>query len=204
MSIEQILSTSENSLLFNVFQMPFLSEEQCEELATKVLAHRYSHPHAGSMQKYTVDVTSFLSDFLNDTVKTLTPSINDLFYFGNPNEYSIYTAHAILYSANGEGEKSLGIHRDDSDITVNITLQTKNLKGCDIGFADSTEYGNTYCIENFGKLKAKLDAHCSVNTVHPTVGGCILHRGEHPHSTFSIQEGSRMALIVWLKKKLTQ
>ena len=200
MSIEDIVSTSENSVLFNVFQMPFLSEEQCASMTKEVLDHRYSHPHHGSMQKHTVDVTSFLKDFLSSTVKTLTPTINDLFYFGESNTYSLYSAHAIIYSATGNGENELGIHTDDSDITVNITLMIENLKGSQVGFFDSNEYGNEFCIRNFEKMREKLAHKRNSNTITPQLGHCVLHRGDHAHCTFSIQEGSRMALIMWLKK----
>lgn len=201
MSVETIVQTSENSVLFNVFQLPFLNKEQCAELTKKVLDHRYTHPHEGSMQKYTVDVSSFLGDFLKQTLQTLTPSINDLFFFGERNQYSLYTAHAILYSAVGEGEKSLKTHADDSDITVNLTIQSENLSGSELYFVDSTDYGNTFCQEQFGKMKEKLDKMIRVNSLATELGTCILHRGDHPHSTSTIHSGSRIALILWLKKK---
>ena len=204
MTIEDIISTSENSVLFNVFQMPYLTGEECDSLAKKVLENRYSHPHEGSMQKYTVDVTPFLGEFLTNIMEKLTPIINELYYFGKGNTYSLFTAHAILYSADGQGERSLGLHVDDADVTVNLTLQTENLKGCEIGFMDSTEYGNDYCITNFGRAKAKLDGGCHVHTVVPEVGTLLFHRGNHPHRTFYIQQGSRIALILWLKKRIIE
>jgi hypothetical protein len=201
MSIESILETSENSLLFNVFQRPMLSKEQCAELTQKVLDHRYTHKHEGSMQKHTVDISSFLGEFLQETLQTLIPSINDLFYFGEENLYSLVTAHAILYSATGEGEKSLNTHIDDSDITLNLTIQSENLSGSELYFLDSTEYGNTLCNEQFGKIKQTLDTRIHVNSLRTELGTCILHRGNHPHSTSTIHSGNRIALILWLKKK---
>lgn len=203
MSVEDIVSTSENSVLFNVFQMPFLSDEQCKGMAKQVLDHRYTNKHESSMQKHTVDVTSFLGGFLKDTVETLTPTINNLFYFEQPNTYSLYTAHSIIYSATEEGEKQLGIHVDDSDITVNITLMTEDLRGSELGFWDSTEYGNDFCLQHFEKVKQNLSRQTRNNTLNPQVGWCLIHRGDHPHCTFSIQRGKRMALILWLKKKNT-
>ena len=98
MSIESIVQTSENSVLFNVFQLPFLTPEKCAELTKEVLGHRYSHPHENSMQKHTVDVSSFLKEFLKESLDNLIPKINDLFYFGVQNQYSLYAAYAIFYS----------------------------------------------------------------------------------------------------------
>ncbi len=200
MSVEDIVSTSENSVLFNVFQMPLISQEKCAELSKEILAHRHTHPHEGSMQKYTVDVSSFLGEFLKEIVQTLVPVVNTLFYFGTDNKYQLYTAHAIYYSAGPEGEKGLATHTDDSDITINITLMKKSLSGCEVRFLDSTEYGNDFCIQTFGRMKEKLDATMQVHSVQSDVGTCLLHFGNHPHLTSPIYEGERLALILWLKK----
>jgi hypothetical protein len=201
MSVQDIVSTSENSVLFNVFQLPLLSNEKCQELTKTILAHRHTHPHEGSMQKYTVNVSSFLGDFLKETLENLIPSINNLFYFGKETAFSLYTAHAVYYSAEGEGEKELRTHVDDSDITINITLMTESLSGCEVRFLDSTEYGNEFCIKHFGKMKEKLDAGMHLHSIKPEVGTCLLHFGHHPHLTSPIYSGKRLSLILWLKKK---
>jgi hypothetical protein len=200
MSLQNIVSTSETSVLFNVFQLPFLSKEKCVELTTTILAHRYSHPHEGSMQKHTIDVTSFLNDFLKETLHRLVPSINDLFYFGKQHTFHLYTAHAIYYSAEGEGEKGLNTHVDDSDVTINLTLMTESLSGSEVRFLDSTDYGNDYCKQHFGRMKEKLDAGMHLHSIAPEVGTCLLHYGNHPHLTSPIYTGKRLSLILWLKK----
>lgn len=202
MSLEEILSTSDTSVLFNVFQLPFLSQETCAQLTKEILTHRLADINQNSMQKYIIDVSHFLADFLRESVDRLTPSINDLFYFGENHTYSIFNAYAIYYNATGEGEKSLNTHVDDSDITVNITLMKENLDGCEVYFTDAPDYGNAYCIKNFSKMKQKLQKGSSSYSIKPEVGTCMLHYGNHPHMTSQIQSGKRVSLILWLKRKL--
>ena len=170
-----------------------------------ILDNRYRFPHDGSMQKYTVDATTILGDVLyNRILKDLTPTINMLFDFDQPQSYSLYSAHAIIYSASGEGEKGLSLHVDDSDITVNITLHASNLCGSELSFTDTTEYGNEFCLKNLDKMRQKIENTFTVTQFKTTVGNCILHRGSHHHSTTGIYTGERITLILWLKKNGTQ
>lgn len=199
--IEDIIASSENTVLFNVFQFPLLSHEECVNLSNVILDHRYSHPHEGSMQKYTVDTVALLPDFINKLMTTMKPIVNSLFDFGKEVSYSLYTAHAIIYSAEGEGEKKLGLHVDDSDITINITLLTENLLGNELRFLDSTPFGNDFCNKHFGLAQQKLSERCEILPVIPTLGGCILHRGSAPHETSTIYTGKRIALVLWLKRE---
>jgi len=153
------------------------------------------------MQKHTVDATNILGDIIyNRILNDLTPTINMLFDFDQPQGYSLYTAHAIIYSASGEGEKGLSLHVDDSDITVNITLHASNLSGSELSFTNTTEYGNYFCLKNLDKMRQKIENRFTVTQFKTVVGNCILHRGSHPHSTTGIYTGERIALILWLKK----
>jgi hypothetical protein len=199
-TLESILATSESSVLANIFQIDYLSKENCEALTQKILAHRHSHPHEGSMQKYTVDVTSFLDDFLQKCLADLTPIVNALFDFGQPTKYTLYTAHAIVYNATGEGEKALKCHVDDSDITINLTLHTENLNGNELRFLQTTPYGNDLCLRQFERMRVKQNTTSTLTSLTPKPGWCVLHRGNHPHETSLIQSGQRLALILWLKK----
>ena len=202
---DSILETSEKIALINVFQFPFLSETECQSMTKTILDNRYRFPHDGSMQKYTVDATTILGDVLyNRILKDLTPTINMLFDFDQSQSYSLYSAHAVIYSASGEGEKGLSLHVDDSDITVNITLHASNLCGSELSFTDTTEYGNEFCLKNLDKMRKKIENTFTVTQFKTTVGNCILHRGSHPHSTTGIYTGERITLILWLKKNGTQ
>jgi len=200
MSLQEIVSTSETSILFNVFQLPFLSHQKCAELTKEILSHQIADVNQNSMQKYTIDVSHFLADFLKESLERLRVPINDLFYFGENHSYSIFTAYSIYYSAKGEGEKMLNTHVDDSDITVNITLMTENLNGCEVHFTDAPDYGNDYCIKHFAKMKKKLQSFSTISSIKPEVGNCILHYGNHAHMTTPIQSGKRVSLILWLKR----
>jgi hypothetical protein len=44
---------------------------------------------------------------------------------------------------------------DDADITVNITLHSSNLSGCELSFRGTTEYGNAFCAANLEKMRQK-------------------------------------------------
>jgi hypothetical protein len=197
-----ITHSSDHTALINVFQFPFLSDEECRGITKTVLDNRYRFPHDGSMQRHTVDATHILSDVLYDRVlKDLVPAINTLFDFGQAQSYSLFSAHAIIYSANGTGEKSLSLHVDDADITVNITQQSSNPSGCELSFRGTTEYGNAFCTANLEKKRQKIEGTCAVTQVKlATPGICILHRGSHPHFTTAICGGERIALILWLKE----
>ena len=199
--METILETSEQTALINVFQFPFLTDTECQTMTNTILENRYRFPHDGSMQKHTVDATNILGTILHDRIlKDLQPTINMLFDFNKPQRYSLYTAHAIIYSAFGEGEKGLSLHTDDSDITVNITLHASNLSGSELSFTNTTDYGNDFCLKNLDKMRQKIENTFTVTQFKTTVGNCILHRGSHPHSTTGIYTGERIALILWLKK----
>lgn len=170
-----------------------------------ILENRHRFPHGGSMQKHTVDATSILGDILYTRIlKDLQPTINMLFDFNQPQAYSLYTAHAIIYSASGEGEKALSLHVDDSDITINLTLYASKLSGSELSFTNATEYGNDFCLKNLDKMRQKINNTFTVTQIKTTVGNCILHRGSHPHSTTGIYTGERIALILWLKRNGAQ
>lgn len=186
------------NVLINVFQFPLLTQEQCKNITNIVLENRYNYPHNGSMQKHTVDITNLLSDFIQQYIPVITSKINELYDFGKKINYSVYTAHAIIYNANGIGEKALSMHTDDSDITVNIPVYIKDLVGSELRFMGSTPYGNSLCKRHFEKNRIKHSL--SVNTISHQIGSYIIHRGDHPHETSAIYNGERITLIFWLKK----
>ncbi len=186
------------NVLINVFQFPLLSQNECEDLTKTVLDNKNNYPHYGSMQKHTVDITNLLSGFIQQYIPLITSRINELYDFGEKIEYSVYTSHAIIYNANGNGEKALSIHKDDSDITVNIPIHMKDLLGSELRFMGSTPYGNSICRKHFEKSRIKDTL--SVNSVSHQLGSYVIHRGDHPHETSAIYDGQRIALIFWLKR----
>lgn len=201
LTTESVLSASEGTILLNILKFPFLSQDDCKSIDS--LIERNQTSHAGSMQKYTIDVLTSLNNFLqNICLKELIPIINELFYFGKSNEYEIYTAHLILYKFNGEGEKSLKLHTDDSDITVTITLETDELEGSELEFMGTSEYGNAKLVKNFDRIRKSIQSSLESHKISLKSGDCLIHRGNHPHQTTVIKHGSRKTLVIWLKKKL--
>lgn len=204
-AVLKILSTSGATLLINVFEFPFLTESECQGMTETILANRYGRfqAHETSMQKHTVDVTQILGSAIHDRIlKDLYPTINLLFDFNQPQPYHLYSAHAVIYSASGEGEKALALHVDDCDITVNLTIHAINLTGSDLTFRNTTPYGNEFCHKHYDKKRLQNENKITVAQIPTTKGNCILHRGNHQHFTTKIVTGERIALILWLKKNV--
>jgi hypothetical protein len=188
----------QQNILINVFQFPLLEREECENITKIILKEKDKYPHYGSMQKHTVDISNLLADIIQQYIPFITSKINDLYDFGEKIEYSVYTAHSIFYSANGNGEKALSMHIDDSDITVNIPIHMKDLLGSELRFMGSTPYGNSICKMHFEKKRIK--DILAVNSISHQLGSYVIHRGDHPHETSAIYNGERMALVFWLKR----
>jgi len=193
------MDTSEDTIISNIFHFPYMDDEKCERLSSIILKNQQESPHNGSMQKYTTDIYKVSPDIIHTIVDNLIPKINSLYDFDKKQEYYIYNSHGIIYKTNGSGEKKLNLHVDDSDITINITLNTDNLKGNILRFHGITEYGNIFCKKNFERIQNTQIY--SKTDILPIKGDCIIHRGSHPHETLPIEDGMRIALIIWLKKK---
>jgi hypothetical protein len=193
-----ILEHSEKTILFNVFTFPFLSNTDCESILGLVKSAP-AKEMAGSYQKHTVEVGGVLSELLyTRLLPTLLPHIRDLFNFGRETNYELYLAQVITYSPGPDGEKSLKLHVDDSDITVNIPLYVEDLEGSEVEFFGATAFGNHHCLTTLAKHQRKISAVDNFKIV-PRQGLCILHRGSHPHQTHPIRAGTRKTLILWLK-----
>lgn len=183
------------NILINVFQFPLLSKDECAQTRELILKNK-DCPQNGSMQKHTVDMIKSC-DIIQQHMPTIISKINHLYDFDKKINYSLYAAHAVMYNASN-GEKALALHKDDSDITVNILIHTENLIGSELRFMGSTPYGNTECKKHFEKNRVKHPL--AINTVSQEVGSCIIHRGDHPHETSAIYNGERISVILWLKK----
>lgn len=198
MTPEDIITHSESTAVLNVFCFPYISHGECDKMVRLALENS-NKLHNGSMQKYTIDIVDVFGDFIKEELlPELVPCINKLFYFGKENQYTVYTAHVICYASSSSGEKDLKLHVDDSDITVNITLEANDLEGCEVEFFGTTEYGNN-SLRSFERLRNKIHPEQG-NKIQMDVGNCLIHRGNHPHQTLLIRRGTRKALIIWLKK----
>ena len=188
----------QRAVLMNVFQFPLLSENECQQLTNMIQNNRYNFPQDGSMQKHTVDITLLLGDFIQKYMPGIISRINMLYDFGKTVDYSVYAAHAIIYSPSN-GEKALSVHTDDSDITVNIPIHMKDLMGSELRFVGPcSPYGNTTCIQYFERGRVR-HPH-AVNTISHQLGSYVLHRGDHAHETSAIYGGERITLVFWLKR----
>jgi hypothetical protein len=188
----------QQNILINVFQFPLLEREECENITKIILKEKDKYPHYGSMQKHTVDITNLLAEFIAQQLPLISSKINEVYDFGKKILYSVYTAHAIIYKANGDGEKALSMHTDDSDITVNIPIHMKDLLGSELRFMGSKPYGNSVCKMYFEKNRVKNSL--AVNSITHQIGSYVIHRGDHPHETSAIYNGERIALVFWLKR----
>lgn len=195
--MESILEQSENTILANIIQFSLFSEDKCNEYVNIISKNANNSPYHGSMQKHTVDVSILLKENLQLLLQSkLLPIINNFFNDGIQQKYVIYTAHAILYKSKGMGERSLNLHTDDSDITINITLNTNNLEGNELEFYGSTPYSSSI-LKKFERFRLKED---KIIRIQHKIGSCLIHKGNHPHLTRPILNGDRIGLVVWLKK----
>jgi len=174
------------NVLINVFQFPLLTNDECENI-TKIV-----------LMQNTVDVTNFLTDFITQYIPLITCKINDLYDFGKKINYSVHTAHAVIYDANGDGKKALSMHQDDSDITINITIHMKDLLGSELRFIGSTPYGNSICMTYFEKNRIKDPL--AVNSISHQLGSYVIHRGDHLHEVSAIYNGEKITLVFYLKR----
>eukprot|EP00930_Biecheleria_cincta_P099040 TRINITY_DN90698_c0_g1_i1.p1 TRINITY_DN90698_c0_g1~~TRINITY_DN90698_c0_g1_i1.p1 ORF type:complete len:420 (+),score=53.44 TRINITY_DN90698_c0_g1_i1:26-1261(+) len=87
------------------------------------------------------------------------------------------------YAANGD--RSLDMHVDESDVTFNIGLSP----------ADSYDGGDLVFCGMFGDLAYRKHHH----TYRHELGRCVVHAGKRRHSVMPIERGERASLIMWTK-----
>lgn len=86
--------------------------------------------------------------------------------------------HGFIVRYTPQSQPSLDIHRDESDITLNVCLG-KTFTGGRLVFRANDNY-----------LMAKVDHE---------VGSALLHNGDHLHQAQNVRSGERVNLILWCR-----
>lgn len=154
-----------------VFTFDAFTKGYCNKLLKELSQHEDVAPN--SMNRYGRVLKDIgygpLCEYLLD--KLVNP-LTRRFYpsFGTLRHYHGFT---VSYS---NKQRSLDVHHDDSDITLNICLGG-DFKGGKLVFLDDD-----------GKSVAKLEH---------VVGRAVLHPGAHYHQAQNIKSGNRTNLIMW-------
>jgi len=100
---------------------------------------------------------------------------------------------AFIVSYGPEADHDLDLHYDNSEVTVNISL--------DDGFQDGELYiGCMY-------TDAQSKPHSSASEYSPCehkLGCGLLHRGQQMHGAFPLSFGVRHNLIIWMRSSVTR
>jgi len=115
----------------------------------------------------------------------------------HPDELETHAAFAVSYSP--DGNRNLKLHRDDSDVTLNLCLhQSYDLAGSKVLFHGNDELNSLpQPLTYQGDIKGP---HDTLQTfVDVPVGWVAIHNGHFPHETTPLSEGSRLNVILWFK-----
>eukprot|EP00756_Hemistasia_phaeocysticola_P056658 Hpha_TRINITY_DN3302_c1_g1::TRINITY_DN3302_c1_g1_i1::g.172473::m.172473 len=104
-------------------------------------------------------------------------------------ELTVHTAFAIRY-APGSNMK-LQLHRDDSDVTLNLCIHSSE-----------DHQGNEVMFEGSESLVGQPNpmTHERTPVAIPQLWAAV-HWGRHPHETAPLVAGERTNIIIWLKKQ---
>ena len=164
----------------------FREELTClEEWATK---HRVELSRPNSMNRFGVILDELGYTPLLDWLRTqhLSPLCARL--FPEVGEGRMDQHHGFVVDYQMGGDRDLGFHVDDAEVTLNLCLGG--------GFEGGELYFEGRRCGGHRQMQAR--EHERVSYVHqPGVG--ILHAGKHRHGAWPIHSGRRQNLILWLR-----
>lgn len=137
--------------------------------------------HYNAISTKELGIANFIDNFSKNILETI---VNSLF----PNKVKIRfdSTHSYIVRYGPEYDRELGLHVDDSLITMNLCLND--------GFSGSD------LILNGTRCPIHMNTHCSDNKetcIKHEKGVMILHAGKNRHYVTPIEEGERYNLIVW-------
>lgn len=116
-------------------------------------------------------------------------------HFGmSSGDLEVHACFAVLYSP--EANQILKLHRDDSDVTLNICLErSDDLEGTEVVFHGTEglkhpKLNHTPTFMPYDKAKT---------LVNVPKGWVAIHRGCHAHETTPLRQGHRLSVICWFK-----
>eukprot|EP00933_Yihiella_yeosuensis_P029370 TRINITY_DN2301_c1_g3_i1.p1 TRINITY_DN2301_c1_g3~~TRINITY_DN2301_c1_g3_i1.p1 ORF type:complete len:420 (+),score=68.99 TRINITY_DN2301_c1_g3_i1:37-1296(+) len=140
------------------------------------------------MRKYLIGISAhFFGDDDHRAEKVLDISGDEL---GTENwgGSTLSEHHTFVVKYKPDGDQSLAMHVDESDITFNIGLLDGGLyEGGDLAFCGM-----------FGDVAFRKQLH----TYRHKVGRCVVHAGKRRHGVLDVVSGERASLIMWTKSLL--
>eukprot|EP00440_Ansanella_granifera_P023757 gb/GFBE01025802.1/.p1 GENE.gb/GFBE01025802.1/~~gb/GFBE01025802.1/.p1 ORF type:complete len:427 (+),score=79.54 gb/GFBE01025802.1/:1-1281(+) len=94
--------------------------------------------------------------------------------------------HSFIVSYSMGGDRGLGVHDDNSEVTINIALRD-DFEGASLALYQHARTAHPQ-LEAQGKFLWKVGA-----------GTMLFHPGEMLHEVLPLEKGDRMGLIVWLR-----
>jgi len=159
-----------------VFVFRALTPSYCEQLLKEIEKHDSVAPN--SMNKYGLVLQEVGLGGL--CAQILTRLVNPLTRRFYPRIGNMYNYHGFIVHYDPRKQRSLDVHHDESDVTLNVCLGRK-FTGGKLLFRDDD-----------GKILAKIDHK---------VGQAVLHLGTHLHQAQNIRTGTRSNLILWCTKE---
>jgi hypothetical protein len=153
-----------------VFVFDAFTKEFCNLLLTETDKHKSVAPN--SMNKYGVVLEDIgLGNVCEFLLKRLVNPLARRFY---PHGGRLTQYHGFIVNYEPGKQKSLDLHYDDSDVTLNVCLGRKFTGG-----------------------KLLFHSEEGVAKIEHKVGQAVIHLGEHRHQAQNIQTGKRSNLILW-------
>lgn len=178
----------------DLYQTPLFSEEGCLRLlseleAFNVWANRFQVDITppNSMHKYGLILSQLgFEPAMTELFEYLKPMLAPL--FPDVGSASLDSHHGFIVSySTKRGDTDLGFHVDNSEVTLNITLQTEGVGG-ELYFQ-----GRRCEVHRQMPHRAKEEF-----VVRHETGSLIIHTGAHRHGVYPINDGSRTGIIMWL------
>lgn len=162
--------------------------EELAHLEAWAVKHQVELSRPNSMNRYGVILDELGYTPMLDWLRVEYLSALCLRLFPEVGEGRMDQHHGFVVDYQMGGDRDLGFHVDDAEVTLNLCLGG-GFEGGELFFEGRRCGGHR-------QLPAK--EHERVRYVHqPGVG--ILHAGKHRHGALPIQSGRRQNLIVWLK-----
>eukprot|EP00658_Telonema_sp_P-2_P021556 TRINITY_DN18588_c0_g1_i1.p1 TRINITY_DN18588_c0_g1~~TRINITY_DN18588_c0_g1_i1.p1 ORF type:complete len:214 (+),score=19.85 TRINITY_DN18588_c0_g1_i1:3-644(+) len=95
--------------------------------------------------------------------------------------------HSFIVSYSLETDRSLGVHDDNSEVTINISLSNQ-YTGADLALYHHARVANPQL--------EKKERYCWRVS---RAGNMLIHPGEMLHEVLPLESGDRMGLIMWIR-----
>lgn len=178
----------------DVYQHSLLSKEGTHRLLAEMdafdaWASRYQVDVAppNSMHRYGVILSELgFGPAITELFELLKPTLSPLYPEVGSDTLDSEHAFVVAYSEQS-GDRDLGFHVDNSEVTLNITLEAK-------GNGGALYFQGRRC-EGHRQHPHRLEEEL---VVRHTTGALLIHSGAHRHGVYPINGASRRGIIVWL------